>query len=427
MSKSLHINSRFIPYIIWGLRIIIGGTFIVSGLSKMIDIWGFAYKIEQYFNAWDWESTLQTNVIISIVISTIEFVVGLLISTGCYRRSAVWIAICIMAAMLPLSTYIMFANPVDDCGCFGDFIKISNTSTFIKNIFICIGLAILLLYNTKIKGLYHHYTHWLIGSIGYIYILIIGLLGYNIQPLVDFRQYKVGTSLIDTSSTNSSEDCIFIYSKDGITKEFNINNLPDSTWTFIDRIDTSSSHPTINDIAIYDNENNDVTTDLISSSSKQVLVIIPSIKHADISYSFLINEMYQYAQSNDIGFIGIFANNDSKYIKKWRDLSLAQWPIYTAESTTLTEIARGKIAVVYLNGGIVQWKRTLSSIPSDIFSTPQNDIFESLNFDSLRHFKYLTLSFITLLILIFIFNTLILAVNRYFSRKKEKKNVTLQN
>ena len=427
MSKLLHINSRIMPYATWMLRILIGGTFILSGLSKMIDVWGFAYKIEQYFNVWGWQSTLQTNVIIGITISAIEFVVGLVLSTGCYKRSATWIAASIMAVMLPLSAYIMIANPVDDCGCFGDLIKISNTTTFLKNIFICIGITYLLFFNHKVKGLFHHYTHWLIGCIGYIYILSIGLLGYNIQPLVDFRQYKVGTSLIDLPSEESSEESIFIYSKDGVTQEYSINNLPDSTWTFVDRIDSPTTHDATNNISIYDSENNDVTTDVITTSSKQILVLIPSLKHADISYSFLINEMYNYSQANNIDFIGIFANNDSKYIKKWRDLSLAQWPIYTAEKTTLTEIARGKISVIYLNNGIVQWKRTLSSIPSDIFSNPKEGIFDSLNFDSVSHFKYLTLSFISLLILILIFNSLFIAVIRYFSRKKEKKNVTLQN
>ena len=427
MSKSLHINSRHMPYIIWALRILIGGTFILSGLSKMIDVWGFAYKIEQYFNVWGWQSTLQTNVIIGITISAIEFVVGLLISTGCYKRSASWIAVCIMAVMLPLSAYIMIANPVDDCGCFGDFIKISNTTTFLKNIFICIGIAYLLFHNHKVKGLFHHYTHWLIGSIGYVYILLIGLLGYNIQPLIDFRQYKVGTSLINLPSEDISEESTFIYSKGNVTQEFSINNLPDSTWTFVDRKDSSPTNDVTNSISIYDSENNDVTTDVITPSSKQILVLIPSIKYADISYSFLINEMYHYSQANNIDFIGIFANNDSKYIKKWRDLSLAKWPTYTAEKSSLIEIARGKIAIVYLNNGIVQWKRTLSSIPSDIFSNPKEDIFESLNFDSISHFKYLTLSFISLLTLIFIFNSLFIAVIRYFYRKKEKKNVTLQN
>ena len=84
MSKLLHINSRLMPYATWMLRILIGGTFILSGLSKMIDVWGFAYKIEQYFNVWGWQSTLQTNVIIGITISAIEFVVGLVLQALSY-------------------------------------------------------------------------------------------------------------------------------------------------------------------------------------------------------------------------------------------------------------------------------------------------------------------------------------------------------
>ena len=40
-------------FIIWALRILVGATFIYSGFSKIIDPWGFIYKIQDYLNAWD--------------------------------------------------------------------------------------------------------------------------------------------------------------------------------------------------------------------------------------------------------------------------------------------------------------------------------------------------------------------------------------
>ena len=338
MSKLTHINARIMPYLVWTLRIFIGGTLILSGLTKMIDLWGFMYKIEQYLNVWGWDISRSIVIITALGISAIEFVIGILLLTGSYKRSSSWIAACIMVIMLPLSAYIMIANPVDDCGCFGDFLKISNTATFLKNIIICIGLVYLLFYNHKIKGLYHPHIQWLIGGISYIYILAIGLLGYNIQPLIDFRQYKVGTPLIKEISNENNDNYNFIYEKNGIQKEFSLNNLPDSSWTFIDRIDPIPNNPEIqNDVffGIYDEENNEVTTDVISSSNKQILLLIPDIKSADISYAFLTNEMYKYATQSGIDFTGVFATKDCAQIQRWRDIALVQWPSFMADDTSL--------------------------------------------------------------------------------------------
>ena len=34
-------------------RIVIGALFVISGITKDIDLWGTVYKIEEYLNIWD--------------------------------------------------------------------------------------------------------------------------------------------------------------------------------------------------------------------------------------------------------------------------------------------------------------------------------------------------------------------------------------
>ena len=430
MSKFTQLNTRLMPYIIWALRIIIGITFIISGLTKMIDVWGFTYKIEQYLNVWGWEITRPLIVIAAMSLSAIEFVIGVMIFAGCYKRTAVWIGTVIMAIMLPFSAYIMIANPVDDCGCFGDFLIISNVGTFIKNIFIIFGIIYLCINNHKKNGLFHPYVQWAVASVSYIYILIIGFIGYNVQPLIDFRPFKEATSLVN-NFTQDNSDFEFIYEKNGQEQSFSINNLPDSTWTFIDRIETKSTtdnNNADNKFIISDTNDNDITTETISNDGKQLLILVPEIEKANISYSFLINEMNNYITQQGGNLIGIFATKDKNKIEHWADISLAQWPIYLAEDTSIKELARGKIAVVYLEEGVIKWKRTLSSIPSDIFSSNKNDNpLSLLHTNGERQFLYLSLAFIAITIIFSIFNWIIMSVKSHFSRKNKKKNVTLQN
>ena len=420
-------SSYLTPTITWILRILIGGTFIISGLTKMIDVRGFTYKIEQYLNVWGWDVTRPIVVIVAMTISAIEFVLGCMMATGSYKKSSPWIATIIMIFMLPLSAYIMIANPVDNCGCFGDYLVISNFATFCKNLAITIGLIYLCIFNKRTFGIFKPYIQWIVATICYIYILVIGFVGYNVQPLVDFRSYKVGTEFI---TKNSSDNITFnfIYEKNGIKQSFDIDSLPDSTWTFVERTKIGSDSTTNHSITIYDLNNNDVTSEVITNEGEQIILLFPEIKYADISYSFMTNEMDNYIKNRGGELIGIFATNDKKQIKDWVDRSLIQWPIYTAEDTSIKEIARGKGSVVYLKDGIIQWKRTLSSIPTDIFSISNSEnAFEQLYPKDNHMMRHYSSIFICSIIIIFTINLLFVALTSFFSRICKKKNVTLQD
>lgn len=420
-------SSYLTPTITWILRILIGGTFIISGLTKMIDVWGFTYKIEQYLNVWGWDVTRPIVVIVAMTISAIEFVLGCMMATGSYKKSSPWIATIIMIFMLPLSAYIMIANPVDNCGCFGDYLVISNFATFCKNLAITIGLIYLCIFNKRTFGIFKPYIQWIVATICYIYILVIGFVGYNVQPLVDFRSYKVGTEFIPK---NSSDNITFnfIYEKNGIKQSFDIDSLPDSTWTFVERTKIGSDSTTNHSITIYDLNNNDVTSEVITNEGEQIILLFPEIKYADISYSFMTNEMDNYIKNRGGELIGIFATNDKKQIKDWVDRSLIQWSIYTAEDTSIKEIARGKGSVVYLKDGIIQWKRTLSSIPTDIFSISNSEnAFEQLYPKDNHMMRHYSSIFICSIIIIFTINLLFVALTSFFSRICKKKNVTLQD
>ena len=179
------------------LRILVGGVFIISGLAKAIDIWGFVFKIEEYLSVWHMMQPRSLVLMGAILLSGYEFVFGLLLLLGCYKRVAVWALTATMAVMLPLSLYLAVANPVTDCGCFGDFWVISNTLTFVKNLIITAALIALLWLNPRLhQGLFQPAIQWIVGAIISLYIVIVALYGYNIQPMIDFRPYPIGARLL---------------------------------------------------------------------------------------------------------------------------------------------------------------------------------------------------------------------------------------
>ena len=110
----------------WLMRIAVGSVFIVSGLSKGIDPWGTYYKTTEYLTAMhlpivEWGNTVLA---LSFMLFSVEFIIGVSLMLGCYRKAAPIMAALFMLVMLPLTLWIAVADPVADCGCFGDFLVI---------------------------------------------------------------------------------------------------------------------------------------------------------------------------------------------------------------------------------------------------------------------------------------------------------------
>ncbi len=82
---------------------------------------GSYYKIAEYLDVWGWDVPSALVVLAAFLLGGVEFVCGFLLLLGCYKRAVTWIMLLMMAFMLPLTLYIAVADPVADCGCFGDF------------------------------------------------------------------------------------------------------------------------------------------------------------------------------------------------------------------------------------------------------------------------------------------------------------------
>ena len=410
-----HLRNNTKTYV-WILRLLVGSIFILSGTAKLIDLWGFIYKIEQYLLTWGIIEPRSIVFIGALSISSFEFIMGALLLVGSLKRTSAWSLLALMGVMLPFSLYVAVSNPVDDCGCFGDFIKLSNSNTFFKNIIITLFLVYLSFNNHKIKGLYNRYIQWVQIFIYISYAITISLIGYNTQPLIDFREYKTGTSIY--SSLDNNYEISFIYEKNGIKEHFDINNLPDSTWTFIERIENSKTN-TNNSLVITDEFGDDITSEVISDYGEQLLLLIPEIDRVDISYTYLINEINQEINARGGNMIGLLSTNQHG-VDYWKDISMADYDIFTIDDTIIKEIARGNIALVYLIDGKIQWKRTLSSIDASMMQKDE-DIFKALYTNSHKQFLLITIIHIVALILLLLIDYFRLIVKHFLFRKPRKR------
>ncbi|MDE6344072.1 MAG: DoxX family protein, partial [Muribaculaceae bacterium] len=340
-------NRRFISSAVWTARIIVGACFIFSGFTKADDPWGTIFKIEQYLSAWNLSEPRSLVVAAAFFIAIVEFLLGVATLLGIYRRNAPYAIAAMMLFFLPLTGYIAISSPVDDCGCFGDAWVISNTATFLKNILLAILTIPLILWNRKSITTFTPGLQWIVTTISATYIFIVAMIGYHIQPLVDFRSFPAGSSLIQEDTDLSST--VFIYSKDGKEKEFNATDLPseESGWIFVDRKDTGSGRTPF---IIEDENGDDMTEDLIGiPDTDLLLLIIPEPNRADLASTMQINQLWRMASAVDsVAMIALIGDADNNDISRWKDLSMAEYPIYSTEATTLKDLARGLISAVYI-------------------------------------------------------------------------------
>ncbi len=360
----------------WLMRLAVGSVFIISGLSKGIDPWGSYYKTMEYLVAMhipivDWGNTV---LVLAFILFTVEFVIGVSLLLGCFRKAAPIMAALFMLVMLPLTLWIAISDPVADCGCFGDFIVVSNWATFIKNCIISLAVIWLLKFNSKVKSLISPYLQWIATVVIAAYIVIVGYIGYWQQPMVDFRPYKVGTRLL---AQDEEAEYIpryeFVYEKNGAMRKFGEDDeLPDEAegWKFVRReekefVKNEHSSSLVNeeasDFRIWSEDGEEDVTDMLTGYDRQLMLLVPDINTLSMATSWKINRLYDMSKSHDTEFFAVVAGSPDA-IEEWRDLSSGQYQIYSAEDTSIKELVRGNPGLVGLEDGVIKWKSSLSAL-----------------------------------------------------------------
>lgn len=414
------------------MRLTVGGVFIFSGFTKGVDPWGTCYKITDYMNALGLTEWTGTALFVAVALAVIEFVLGVTIAVGAYRRGGPILALVLLLVMTPLTLWLAVTGAVPDCGCFGDALHLSNWATFGKNVLLLLGVIYLLAFNKALRGVYGPAVQWIVLALSFAFITAIAYFGYFTQPLIDYRPYPEGTRLVSSTvedNDESEEDFIFIYSKNGEEHEFTIDSLPDEEdgWEFVTRYHARRPHARVimrngdatGGIAITDEEGNDVTLDVLADSRRTVLLLFPDLPQVGVVNSFSLNELNDAALVAQADVIGLTPASTQE-IEHWKDISMASYPIYNMDDSELKMIARGNPAVVYLEDGVIKWKRTLSSLDGLEQPIELSEMGNAYHAESTL--TSLMLAYLTAMIALVIINRSHLMVRYlYYKRNKKKK------
>ena len=397
-------------------RVIVGMVFMFSGVVKAIDPLGSAYKFSDYFQAFNLTFLKPFSLFLAVILFTAEFISGFSVFTGYRQKAGLWGVGLLMLIFTPLTLVLALTNPVSDCGCFGDAVHLNNWQTFGKNIILAIMVLILFFGKNNAKHILTPYKEWLIILTVSVLFVIFSLLNIRYLQLFDFLPYKSGTSIPDGMKIPEGKPAdqyqtTFIYEKNGLQKEFTLENYPadDSAWKFVDQksvLIKKGYQPPIHDFSITAKDGTSLTDMILSYPGYTLLLISTKLEQADKKHLEKGFELGVHCLDKGIDFFVLTSSGSDEINKYSQDLTIC-----TADETALKTIVRSNPGYLLLRNGVIAGKWSWATIPS------KTEFTEDLNkqkVDSMNNKRNILIVYSSALSAIMLF----LLISSIFSKQK---------
>jgi len=373
----VHRKHTTMKYILWLFRIIVGVLFIFSGLVKANDPLGLSYKMNEFFEVWHMYWAMPYSLILSVLMIGFEIIAGVGLLIGAAFRVFSFLLLLLTAFFTFLTAYVYLTDKIKECGCFGDCIKISNAETFWKDVVLLILVIILFAFRKRIRPLMGGYPTTAIMILTAFFAFFVQWWVLEHLPFYDCLPYKVGVSIpekmqVPPGAIPDQYETVMIYEKDGVKKEFTMENYPwqDTTWVFVDRKDKlvrkGNAEPEIKDFAISDNDGNDHTQEILGTPGYAFLLFLREPDKARTDNLDELKTLMAKANQLNIPFYVL-----SSASKEATDAFRERHKLYAAEymviDNTVSKTAlRSNPGLMLLEQGVIRGKWSFRDYPEDI-------------------------------------------------------------
>lgn len=349
-------------------RFLLGIVFIYSGFVKAVDPWGLQFKFEDYFIAFGMEWMLPTALVLAIMMSAAEFLIGAAFLLGIKPKLSIWSAVAFMIIFTPVTLYLALTDAVADCGCFGDALILTNWETFYKNIAILLLLIPVFLFRKKFGHYISCKWEWIPVLILSAGILFTSFHGLRHLPYIDFLPYQPGLSM---KPDPTQKDKYFVSYKDkrsGETKEYPADDFPwsDSTWIanneFVSQRVEPGSKPA-NLVVAFNADNEDVTGDVILNPALNMWVVSWNMEDLTETSAEVIRTTASACEKDSIGLVLLTASPASTAEQIKHELQLPV-PVYYADDIILKMVIRSNPGFVLLKDGTILKKWAWRDMPA---------------------------------------------------------------
>ena len=325
-------------------RLVLAIILILSGFVKAVDPLGTQYKIHDYLQAVELAQYVPDVATLgaAVLLSAIEFGLGICLLFAIRRRMVTLLTLILMLVMTPITLWLAIANPISDCGCFGDAVVLTNWQTLAKNVVLLALACIVRRWPLEMMRFISRSNQWIV--INYSALFIVAVSGWSLYdlPYFDFRPYHVGTDL-----------------RAGWLKMMEGEESPYADF-FVERLPDVSENE--NSDQVEDSE--EITEPMLLNQGYTFLLIAPHLEQADDSQLDRINEVHEYAQDYDYPFYCLTASG-KQGIQQWRDRTGAEYPFCQTDDIVLKTMIRSNPGLMLLKDGKVIRKWSHNRLPRE--------------------------------------------------------------
>ncbi len=356
-------NRRWYRYLSHFCRVVFALTFLVSGFYKAIDPWGTILAMRNYLVAYDITAPDWLVTTLSIWLSCAELMMGCMLLFKVRIRMASVFAVLSMIFFTVLTFLSATVIPVEDCGCFGELVKLTPWQSFAKNA-VLLPMALCFWYRYRPDRIFaFSKLEFSLMCFFFTFAMSMGTYHYLHLPLIDMLPYKVGVNIaeeMDKARANqSAEEVVLLYRniRTGRIREFSLDDKAwhnDKRWEWVEtRVESNNNgvEPMILEFYISNHEG-DKTAEILSHEGKLYMLFMVNSEYGE-AVQERFESVEQYAENSGGTIIYITPENIT-------DLDSN---IYNMDSKTMKTILRADYGLVELENGTIIGKYNYRDIP----------------------------------------------------------------
>ncbi len=365
-------NKRYFKILSHICRTLLAAAFIFSGFVKAVDPWGTALKVSEYLSIYGLEFFQPCMMAFSIWLSSAELMMGCMLLFKVRIRMVSIFASCSMLFFTVLSLLSATVLPVEDCGCFGDALKLTPWQTVAKNL-VLLPLALVVWWRYRPDKVFAFKPLEIVLMLSFfISTVSLSYYCYRHLPLIDFLPYKVGVNIHEamnaTESTPADEESevILVYrnKNTGQIREFKIeeSEWQDSTvWEWVDTHATNDMpvRPLISEFSVHDIEG-DATEEITTAEGRIYMLCVTSFERLTKGCRRRFAKVT--AQAAKEGARVICITPQPLYDVTWHDFGAGEVRCYNIDATTMKTLLRANAGMVVLDNGTIPDKKTRRAI-----------------------------------------------------------------
>ena len=366
-------NRRYFRVLTHLCRVLVALTFIFSGAVKSIDPWGTALTVSNYLASYGMEWFKPLVMVFSIWLCGAELMMGCMLLFKVRIRMCSTFATASMIIFTIITLLGATLIPVEDCGCFGDVVKLTPWQSFFKNILL-LPLILVVWWRYRPDRMFaFSRLEFALAVFFCTFSMGLGTYCYMHLPLIDLLPYKEGTNIAqamaDARDNQHDSEVVLIYRnrRTGKLKEFSIEDNAwqnENRWEWVDtRVSEDVSdkvEPMILEFYVAD-DRGEVTDSLLSIKGNLYMLCVTNRAKVSPRCEQRLRSVVEQAAAEDAAVICL----TPEPVTRPTFHSFAgskQVRCYNIDSKTMKTMLRANTGLVVLTDGIITRKANCTDI-----------------------------------------------------------------